>query len=155
MAVSTAGFVRLSAWGEGIGEPALTLDLALTGLGFGLVLAPLAAAVLTEARGGREAVGAATLTVARMVGMMVGLASLTSWGLAEFNRRAARVPLPVQEEGQSEEAYQALLDHYEDNLVSSALFVFGRLYLVAAALCALAAVLSLWLRAGPAVQSRP
>lgn len=147
MLVGAAGFGRLSLWDAGIAEPSLSLDLALTGLGFGLVLAPLAGSALGAARGGSEAVGAASLTIARMIGMMVGLASLTTWGLAEFDRRAARHLLPVRARGQSERAYKALLDRYEENIAAAALYVFDRLFLVAAVLCVLAAVASLWLRA--------
>src|SRR5207249_10815982 len=76
MLVSAVGFVQLSRWGVEVAEPALSLDLAVTGLGFGLVLAPLAGSALGAARGGSEAVGASSLTIARMIGMMVGLASL-------------------------------------------------------------------------------
>lgn len=60
MLVSAGGFLRLTAWDASTGELALTLDLAATGLGFGLVLAPLAASALGAARGGAEAVGAAS-----------------------------------------------------------------------------------------------
>lgn len=147
MVASAAGFARLSRWDAGIAEPLLSLDLALTGFGFGLVLAPLAGSALGAARGGSEAVGAASLTIARMLGMLVGLASLTAWGLEEFNRRVSRFPLPLGEAGQSEELYQALLERYEANVTASALFVFDRLFLVACLLCALATLPAWWLRA--------
>ncbi len=147
MLVGAAGFVRLSRWDAGIAEPTLSLDLGLTGLGFGLVLAPLAGSALGAARGGSEAVGAASLTIARMVGMMVGLASLTTWGLAEFNRRAGRYLLPLREKGQSERVYKALLHRYEEHIAAAALYVFDRLFLVAAALCVAAALVGWWLRA--------
>ena len=75
---------------------------------------------------GREATAAAALTVARVVGMMVGLAALTTWGLPEFNRRAGRYPLPTT---------AAERAAYEGHLTDAALYVFGRVYLVAAALC--------------------
>ncbi len=152
--VGAVGFVRMSRWGAGIAEPALSLDLALTGLGFGLVLAPLAGSALGAARGGREAVGAASLTIARMVGMMVGLASLTTWGLAEFNRRAGRYRLPLPERGESGRLYRALLRRYQDHITAAALYVFDRLFLVAAVLCVLAAVAGFWLRA-PDGKARP
>jgi hypothetical protein len=149
MLVSASGFVFLSRWDAGIAEPKLSLDLALVGFGFGLVLAPLSGAVLWAARGGNEAVGAAALTTARMVGMMAGLSALTAWGIAEFDRRASRYLLPLPQPSQSEHEYHVLLDRYEDHIAAAALYVFDRLFLVAAGLCALSAVAGLWLRSGP------
>ena len=147
MLVSAAGFVRLSLWDDGIAEPALTIDLAVTGLGFGLVLAPFAGSALGAARGGAEAVAAALLTVARTVGMTVALAALSTWGLAEFDRRVGGYRLPLQRPGESDAAYERRLDRYEERIADAALYVFGRLFLVAATLCVAAAVLGAWLRA--------
>jgi MFS family permease len=128
MLLAAAGFVWLSQTDRLLG-----LDLGLMGLGFGLVLAPVAEAAIERARGS-EAAAAAALTVGRMVGMMVGLASLTSWGLQEFNRRAGRYPLPTT---------AAERAPYERHLTDAALYVFGRLYLIAAALCVAAALAAL------------
>ena len=148
MLVSAAGFLRLTAWDGDTGGLALTIDLAATGLGFGLVLAPLAESALGAARGGAEAVGAASLTIARTIGMLVGLASLTAWGVAAFNRRVAELPAPLPQRGQSDAVYDRLVDEYETQVEAAAVFVFGRLFLVAAVLCACAALPSLWLRRG-------
>jgi MFS family permease len=147
MLISAAGFARLSFWDRGIGEPALTIDLAVTGLGFGVVLAPLAGSALGAAGHGAQAVGASLLTVARMVGMMVALAALSTWGLGEFDRRVGGYELPLQEPGESDAAYDLRLDRYEEKVADAAVFVFDRLFLVAASLCLGAAVLSAWLRA--------
>ena len=147
MVVSAVGFVLISFWDAGIDEPTLTIDLAVTGLGFGIVLAPLAGSALGAARGGAEAVGAALLTVARMVGMMAALAALSSWGLAEFDRRVGGYDLPLQRRGESDTAYKARLDRYQERVADAALFVFDRLFLIAAGLCLAAAVAGAWLHA--------
>jgi hypothetical protein len=146
MLVATAGFVRLSFWGLDTGEVSLSLDLALTGLGFGLVLAPLAASALGAAGPRDEAIAAGTLTIARMLGMMLGLASLTTWALATFRERVSTVPLPLPRQGQSARAYHALVLQYQSHVRESAVYVFDRLFLVAAVLCLLGAVPALWLR---------
>lgn len=138
MIASAAGFLRLSEWNAGIGEPALSLDLALAGLGFGIVLAPLARSALAAAGRGSEATGAATLTIARMVGMTAGLAALTTWGVDAFNRRTSGYALPLREEGQSESVYRVLVDQYRENVTGAATWVFNRLFLVGALLCLLA-----------------
>jgi MFS family permease len=126
--LAAAGFVWLSQT-----QRLLALDLAAIGLGFGLVLAPVAERALAAAHE-RAAAAAAALTVGRMVGMMVGLAALTSWGLHEFNRRAGRYRLPTT---------AAERAPYEHHLTEAALYVFGRLYLVAAALCVAGAICAL------------
>jgi MFS family permease len=146
MVASAGGFVRLSRWDEAAAEPWLTLDVALTGLGFGLVLAPFAASVLAPARGGHEATAAASLTISRMVGMTVALAALTTWGLAEFDRRVAGTELPLRRPGESDAGYDARLERYERVVTEAAIAVFSRVFLVAAALCLLAALAAAWLR---------
>jgi MFS family permease len=151
MLLTAVGFLLLSGWDGGVQEPRISLDLAVTGLGFGLVLAPLASSVLDAAGGGSETVGAASLTIARMIGMMVGLSSLTTWGLGEFTRRVAHHPLPLQTPGQSANAYQVALDSYQKAVTSAALFVFDRLFLVAAMLSVGAALAALLLRRSAAV----
>jgi MFS family permease len=140
MAVAAGGFALLAA--DGVRTPAL----AVTGLGFGLVIAPYAAAALAAARGGAEAVAAASLTVSRTLGMTVGLAAVTAWGLEEFRTRAARFELPVQDAGESEAAYRLEVDRYRELIVDSALYVFDRLFLAASSLCLAAAIVSVRLR---------
>lgn len=142
MLVAAAGFALLA---HGVSWT----SLAPTGLGFGLVLAPLAGAALGAARGGREAVAAASLTVSRMLGMMIGLTSLTTWGIATFDRRAGRYPLPVGGSAAAQARYERLV-------ADAALYVFDRLFLVAAALCLAAAVAAAWLeRDVPGLPARP
>jgi hypothetical protein len=101
MLLSALGFLSLSGWDAAVSEPRLSLDLATTGLGFGLVLAPLAGSAFGVARGGNKTVGTASLTIARMIGMMIGLSSLTIWGLVGFEDRVAHHPLPLPTPGQS------------------------------------------------------
>lgn len=146
MLASAAGFALLARWDASVGEPAISLDLALAGVGFGVVLAPLAGAALAAARGGSEAVASASLTVARMVGMTVGLAALTTWGLDAFSRRTSGLLLPLREGGESEAAYRSRLDGYETQVTDAAVYVLDRIFVVAAALCLLAAATALWLR---------
>lgn len=146
MLASAAGFALLARWDANVGEPAISLDLALAGIGFGIVLTPLAAAALSAARGGSEAVASASLTIARTIGMTVGLAALTTWGLDAFSRRTSGLLLPLREGGESEAAYRSRLDGYETQVTEAAVYVLDRVFAVAAVLCLLAAVTALWLR---------
>jgi MFS transporter, DHA2 family, triacylglyceride efflux pump len=72
------------------------LELVLCGLGFGLAIAPVNAAVLGAVRGSLHGLASALVVVARMVGMLVGLAALTAVGLRRFYAAAARIPSPAR-----------------------------------------------------------
>lgn len=91
MALAALGFVGLAGWDVPLSEVQRTLPQLVGGLGFGLVIAPLAAAVLQHAGDEERATAAAWLTLARMIGMLVGAALLTSSGLGRFYARVAQV----------------------------------------------------------------
>lgn len=61
------------------------------GLGFGLVIAPISTSALNAAPAAQAGVASSVVTVLRMTGMMLGLAALTSYGLARFRTLAAQL----------------------------------------------------------------
>ena len=72
-----------------LGRPSLdhqieTLSLVLGGLGFGLAIAPVNAALLAHTADAVHGVASALLIVARMVGMLLGISALTTIGLRAF-----------------------------------------------------------------------
>ncbi len=91
LAMSTAALVRASAWTSGTPIEELALWLALFGAGFGLTVTPRSTAAVEAV--GRRAYGmaSATVTVARMVGMSIGLAILTAYGSTTIDRLSAEV----------------------------------------------------------------
>jgi MFS family permease len=90
--VATAGLVLagcglaiMSGWGSGsLLSWTVTPILALVGLGLGLALAPVNAAVLANAPREAHALVSSLVVLARMVGMVVGLALLTGIGLRRY-----------------------------------------------------------------------
>ena len=103
LALAAAGLVVMSTWGRGsLGEWSATPVLALVGLGIGLALAPVNNAALADSPEDAHGTASALVVVARMVGMVVGLALLTAIGLHQYY--AAVASLPDQTDA------QALLD---------------------------------------------
>jgi MFS family permease len=91
LALIIAGFALMASWRSGttIGEAALALGTF--GLGFGLTVTPRSTAAV-EAAGHRAfGVASAVVTVARMIGMAVGLAILTAYGSTTIDRLADQI----------------------------------------------------------------
>jgi len=93
MALAGACFVVMSRWDAGALEsPGATITLAACGLGFGLAIAPVNAALLEHTTADVHGLASALLVVARMVGMLVGISALTTLGLRAYHAAAARIP---------------------------------------------------------------
>jgi hypothetical protein len=91
--LAAGGLWQMSRWGEGSLEAAgATVVLALVGVGLGLALAPVNNAALASAPHDAHGVASALVVVARMVGMVVGLALLTAVGLHRYYEKVAALP---------------------------------------------------------------
>jgi MFS family permease len=91
MLLAAAGFAGLQAWDRDLNEVLRTLPLLVGGFGFGLVIAPLGAAVLEHVEESERATAAAWLTMSRVLGMLIGASLLTSQGLGRFYAKAGNV----------------------------------------------------------------
>jgi MFS family permease len=97
MALATVGFTWMSTWGlESLRDPVATVPLVLAGLGFGLALAPVNAALLAATADAVHGVASALLVVARMVGMLVGISALTTIGLRRYYSVQVDLPAPAE-----------------------------------------------------------
>ncbi len=93
MGLAAVGFVWMSTWHlETLEHAAATLPLVIGGFGFGLALAPVNAAVLAATDHGVHGLATATVVVARMVGMLVGISALTTIGLRRYYAEQADMP---------------------------------------------------------------
>jgi MFS family permease len=148
LVAAIAALIGMAEW-----TPATTLGevaalLALFGLGFGLTVTPRSAAAV-EALGQRAfGIASATVTVARMMGMALGLAALTAFGSTVIDRLWAEILA-------TPDAYKAFIPPglrdrvFTDGLVVQALETWASgeaarilvgVFLVAGAVMAVAAV---------------
>lgn len=112
MLLAVVGFGWMSTWGlTSLHSPVATVPLVVTGLGFGLALAPVNAALLASTSDRVHGVTSALLVVARMVGMLVGISALTTIGLRRFYAVQVDLPSPsaVCSSGTQCAAYTRLL----------------------------------------------
>jgi len=91
MLLTAIGFAGLQLWAEDLSDLLRTVPLLIGGVGFGLVIAPLSGAVLQGLHESERATAASWLTLARVTGMLVGAALLTSSGLGRFYARAGAI----------------------------------------------------------------
>jgi len=84
--VSAGGLAWMSTWSPDVSTNAFAASGAVFGIGFGLTVTPRSTAAVEAA--GRAAFGAAsaTVTVARMIGMAIGMAALTAYGSTTITR---------------------------------------------------------------------
>ena len=80
LAASVVALVAMSRWTTDTPIGAASIALAVFGLGFGATVTPRSTAAVAAVPRERYGMAASTVTVARMVGMGVGLAILTAYG---------------------------------------------------------------------------
>jgi MFS family permease len=143
LALAGTGFLGMAQWGDSPSGLELTLPLLLAGLGFGLVIAPVNAAVLNQTDEQERATAASLLTVVRLLGALVGVALLTTRGLSGFYAEAGLVPL---DDPHFSELIRGLqVDAFQETFIVTAIVCFASM-LPALLLSPLP-----WLRNRPAV----
>ena len=138
MLCSAGAFLQMSGWQAGelalrIG-PIRPADIALgaCGLGFGIVIAPLTAAVLDMTRAQNHGLASSLVVLARVMGMLIGLSALTAFGLFRF-RQILGTPLLTDPD------VRARVDHLARLVAAAFLQEYREIFTIAAVLCVLAA----------------
>jgi len=148
MLIAGAGFLLLSNWpldplaARHFGFlPVLDVDLAVVGIGLGLVIAPVSSAVLRVVPPVQHGIASAGVVVARMIGMLVGIAALTAWGLHRFWSTQAELQAQVARERPDIPINEMLAEI--ERLTRQALHVqYTEIFLITAFICFAGAVLA-------------
>jgi EmrB/QacA subfamily drug resistance transporter len=91
----TAGFALMgTTWTPTTPYLEMAWQLVILGAGFGLVMAPLAAASINAAPDSQRGIAASLVIVFRLIGMSVGLSALTAWGIYRFEILRQQIQLP-------------------------------------------------------------
>ncbi|MFY0407899.1 MFS transporter [Solicola sp. PLA-1-18] len=139
MLAVAVSFVAMATWDrDALLSWTSTVPLVVAGLGFGVAIAPVNAALLASTRREAHGVASALLVVARMVGMLVGISALTTIGLQRFYVATREIP-PVAELCPGGTTCGA----YRDALVDAGVVQLSAVFTGAAVCAALAAVLAL------------
>jgi hypothetical protein len=146
--LAAAGLALMARWDvDALRHAVATVPLVLAGLGFGLVLAPVNAAVLATTDAAIHGLASSLVVVARMVGMLVGISALTTLGLRHYYAAQADLPPMSRVCGGS-----GLCDAYETLLRRAGIAEEHTVFGWAAVVAVLGAVLALGLLRGAATR---
>jgi MFS family permease len=123
------GFVHL---------PVLDTDLAIAGLGLGLVIGPLTSATLRVVPAAQHGIASASVVVARMIGMLIGIAALSAWGLYRFNQHLASLPANTGGDSLAQRLAAEAARVREAYVLQ-----YGEIFTITAVVCVVGAVLGL------------
>lgn len=128
--------------------PDIEPGLVLAGLALGLVIAPLSSVALRTTPGGQHGMASAAVVVARMMGMLLGVAALTSWSLHRFQESTADLdtPLPF---GLSEAEFLARQETYLEALDAALAAQYADVFTATALICLAGAACALGLPGRP------
>ena len=134
LALMATGLLFMSGWETEVGELRLTLPLVAAGLGFGLVIPPIGVSALSAAPSDYWGAAASLVTASRMLGMALGLAALSAWGIERFYSLTADVNI-----GSNFEETQAIL-------IEAGVTVFQNLFMISGFLSLIAIVPALLMK---------
>src|SRR6266536_905025 len=143
------GFWLMHLWPLNVDWTQITISSLIGGLGFGLVIVPISTTAINAVKATQAGMGSAVITALRMVGMMLGLAALTSWALAYFKQLASTYPtLPTTA---TSDQFAQWSKGYGHHLIVSAHTVYSAVFFTSMVLCFIAIIpaIFLWGRAVP------
>ncbi len=128
---AVAGFLLLSRWSPALDDWSQARDLVICGIGLGLVISPVATAVINTVAEQQRGTASALVLILRLIGMTVVLSALTTWGVSRFDALSRAIPLGATT---------------AEVVTRISAQVMDEIFLLAAVVCALALVPAFFLR---------
>ena len=148
------GMFRLAGWQIDIAEPRLTLDMVIPGIGFGLVVAPLLHRAIAASPLEYRGVSASMIVVARMLGMTLGMAALSAWGVNEMLAILTDTPSPLTMPALDAAARAQRLVEYRATLQTASLSLFHNFFRAAGLVSLVALIPAFLMRPSPIERAR-
>ncbi len=145
LALVALGYGLMSTWELDIGDPQMTIHLATTGLGFGLLIAPIALGATEPVSHGDRGAAAGLVTAMRLLGMTFGLAAITAWGAQRFSILVSDLPLPLPTAGEATEVTSARFADYEQVVSGIGMGLFVEFFIIAVVVSSVAIVPALFM----------
>ena len=142
------GMFLASGWELGVADPELTVHLLIAGFGFGLVIAPITVHALDAASEDYRGTAASLVVVSRMMGMTLGLAALSAWGVQHFQVLTTGLEFPLPLAGEAAGIFETRAAEYSANVNAAGLALFQRFFLTASIISLIAIVPALGMRRG-------
>ena len=125
----------------GVSLPLVHTDLLVAGLGLGLVIGPLTSAALRVVPSAQHGIASAAVVVARMTGMLIGVAALSAWGLYRFNQIIAGLSAKISPDATLLERVTAQATLY----LKAFALMYGDIFAATVVICVVGALLGLLL----------
>ncbi|MGD1237688.1 MFS transporter [Mycobacterium seoulense] len=119
--------------------PVLHADLLVAGVGLGLVIGPLTSAALRVVPAAQHGIASAAVVVARMTGMLIGVAALSAWGLYRFNQIVAGLTAAIPPNASLLERIAAQATMY----LKAFAMMYGDIFSATVVICIVGALLGL------------
>jgi len=150
LSIAAGGYWLISKWSVNLLDqrhnifgllslPALDTDLALAGLGLGLVIGPLTSASLRVVPSAQHGIASAAVVVARMTGMLIGVAALSAWGFYQLPHIVSRLSTQVPANASLAERLLAQGNLYRNAFAQ----MYGGIFTVTAVVCVVGALFGL------------
>ncbi len=136
----------MNSWPNALRIPQMSADLAVSGFGLGLVIAPVGAAAINAARSRDLGIASGIVIVMRLLGMTIGISALTGWAVSRLNHSLANVPPLQQKAGETFSEYLTRQQDYVTNhAIPLTLSILRGTFAAAAVICLIAIVPALFL----------
>ena len=150
LSIAAGGYWLISKWSVDLLDqrhnifgllslPALDTDLVVAGLGLGLVIGPLTSASLRVVPSAQHGIASAAVVVARMTGMLIGVAALSAWGFYRLPQLVSKLSAEVPANASLAERIGAQATLYRHAFAG----MYGEIFEVTVVVCVVGALLGL------------